>query len=159
MNGHPTPTRVPTSLGFLIFLILLLPLVAMLLFPRVGWAVMGIWFWMMLLLMLWGAWMLFAMRRSAAMAMPMAPQPRMIGFEEIPEPVRRVMDVRLGVEHGGVQVYRGPLRESPEQAFDALKRDFEPQRFVPLIQEDEQLGNAIVLMPRPIEEARLEQRS
>jgi membrane-associated protease RseP (regulator of RpoE activity) len=80
---------------------------------------------------------------------------RMIPPEEQPSVVRDVMDVRLSTEQAGVRVFRGRLREQPNAAYEKLRSAFSEQT-VPLLQEDEQLGSAIVLMPKPIEEETLE---
>jgi membrane-associated protease RseP (regulator of RpoE activity) len=70
---------------------------------------------------------------------------------EEPEAVRQVMDVRIAIKENGVQVFRGPLRDSASVSFEKLNRVL-PKGFVPLVQEDEQLGAKIALIPKPAEE-------
>lgn len=78
----------------------------------------------------------------------------MLSEPELPSPVREVMNVRMATEEAGVQVFRGRLVESAAAAFEKLKRAFSPAR-VPLLQEDEKLGAAILLLPKTVEEERL----
>jgi membrane-associated protease RseP (regulator of RpoE activity) len=75
----------------------------------------------------------------------------MLNEAEQPEAVRQVMDVRIAIKENGVQVFRGPLRDSASVSFEKLNRVL-PKGFVPLVQEDEQLGAKIVLIPKPAEE-------
>ena len=79
----------------------------------------------------------------------------MLSADEQPGIIRRVMDVRLATENQGVSVFRGPLLEPAEQALDDLQRELEGQS-VPLIQEDDELGNSIILMPQGVEQQVLE---
>jgi membrane-associated protease RseP (regulator of RpoE activity) len=83
-------------------------------------------------------------------ALPAFVPPRLLGPEELPDVVRQVMDVHVGVEHAGTRVFQGPLRVPPDNAFEALKRSVGPSE-VPMLQEDERYGVTIVLMPKPAE--------
>ena len=74
--------------------------------------------------------------------------PRMLYEVEQPDVVREVMDVRIAVEERGVQMFRGPLRESAGAAYEKLRRVLS-DRSMPLVQKDEQLGAKIILMPKP----------
>ena len=65
--------------------------------------------------------------------------PRMLYEVEQPDVVREVMDVRVAVEERGVQMFRGPLRESAGAAYEKLRRVLS-DRSMPLVQKDEQLG-------------------
>jgi membrane-associated protease RseP (regulator of RpoE activity) len=87
-----------------------------------------------------------------AVAVPVVAGPRMLLPDEQPAVIRQVMDVRLATEHNGVMAFRGPLRQPAEQVFEQLKRE-SGQQVVPLVQEDEQLGAAVVLVPKPAEQA------
>ena len=65
------------------------------------------------------------------------------------------MKVRMATAEAGVQVFRGRLRESANSAFEKLKRSFARDR-VPLLQEDPKLGATILLLPKLVEEQKLE---
>jgi membrane-associated protease RseP (regulator of RpoE activity) len=65
--------------------------------------------------------------------------------------------VQLAEEDRGIKWFRGRLRASAEEAFARLKAAF-GESTVPLMQPDERCGATIVLMPRPIERARLEHK-
>ena len=143
-------------LQILLVLSLLAPLVILLLLPGGTWLTGGLWFWLILLVCLWMMWMVLA---PAGRTMAEAPAedlgPRMLHPDEQPAVVRDVMDVRVATEEGGVSVFRGRLREPAEQAHARLRQELS-DRTVPLLQQDEQFGTAVVLMPRPVEEAALE---
>jgi membrane-associated protease RseP (regulator of RpoE activity) len=87
----------------------------------------------------------------------MRPEPhsRPLELDEQPASIREVMEVRDATEVDGVRVFRGYLRESAATVYNKLKSAF-ADRTVPLIQADPKEGAAIVLMPRPVEQARLE---
>ncbi|HYZ83173.1 MAG TPA: site-2 protease family protein, partial [Bryobacteraceae bacterium] len=75
-----------------------------------------------------------------------------------PEPIAKVMDVEEQIDaENGVRVYRGQLREPAMDAFRDLKNAL-PPNIVPMIRADRD-RIAIVLMPRVVEEARMERRS
>jgi Zn-dependent protease len=65
------------------------------------------------------------------------------------------MQVRFATASDDVRIFRGPLRVSGDQASARLNQAF-GQTFVPLVQQDEQFGSAIVLMPKNSEEATME---
>jgi membrane-associated protease RseP (regulator of RpoE activity) len=91
-----------------------------------------------------------AQRRVAAMGPDLGP--RMLSEAEQPEAVRQVMDVRIAIKENGVRLFRGPLRDSASVSFEKLNRAL-PKGFLALVQEDDQLGAKIVLIPkRPDEE-------
>src|SRR5262249_43047577 len=77
--------------------------------------------------------------------------PRMLTEAEQPEAVRQVMDVRIAIKENGVQLFRGPLREPASASFEKLNRGLS-EGFTPLVQEDEQLGARIVLIPKRVGE-------
>src|SRR6266436_4662206 len=60
------------------------------------------------------------------------------------------MDVKIAIKENGVRLFRGPLRDSASASFEKLSRAL-PEGFVPLVQEDEQLGARIILIPKPAE--------
>ncbi|MBY0507760.1 MAG: site-2 protease family protein [Bryobacteraceae bacterium] len=138
----------------LLVLVVLMPLAILFLLPAGGLYSGAIWFWMFLMLCFW---LLFAM-----LGMPgegtqdIKPQPRMLQEPEQPPVVREVMDVRVATEQPeGVQVFRGNLRESAVGVYDKLKRAL-PGGTVPMVQEDEELGASILLVPKPVEQATME---
>ena len=137
----------------LLVLALLVPVVVLLLLPGGTFLTGGLWFWLILLACIWLIWMMVA---------PMeAPEdteeagPRMLSEAEQPDVVRESMNVRVATEEAGVRVFRGRLRQSPEATYERLKQDLSEET-VPLIRPDEQLGSAILLMPRPVEQATME---
>jgi membrane-associated protease RseP (regulator of RpoE activity) len=134
-------------LAFLFIVALLLPWLIFLFRP--GGTVIGhALFWLALLFCLLLLWVMsIAQRRISALAGPDL-GPRMLTEAEQPEAVREVMDVRIAIKENGMQLFRGPLRESASASFEKLIRDL-PKGFVPLVQEDEQLGAKIVLIPKP----------
>jgi membrane-associated protease RseP (regulator of RpoE activity) len=75
----------------------------------------------------------------------------MLNEAEQPEIVRQVMDVKIAIKENGVRLFRGPLRGSASASFERLNRALS-KGYVPLVQEDEQLGAKIVLIPKPEEE-------
>jgi Zn-dependent protease len=78
-------------------------------------------------------------------------------FGEVPRPVLEIMDVQVAVQQGPVKVFEGPLREPADQAYEDLKHRVGPDT-VPLLQEDERYGTAIVLVPKPLERREMERR-
>src|SRR6476660_2309050 len=108
-------------------------------------------FWLALFFCLLLMWTISATQRRLAGATGAALGPRMLEVAEMPEAIRQVMDVRIAVQENGVQMFRGPLRDSASVSFEKLNRTL-PKGFVPLVQEDEQLGARIVLIPKSAEE-------
>jgi len=110
-------------------------------------------FWLAITLCLFSIWTIAAAqsRREAVETADLGP--RMLFEVEQPDVVREVMDVRIAVEERGVQMFRGPLRESAGAAYEKLRRVLS-DRILPLVQKDEQLGAKIILMPKPADAAR-----
>ncbi len=149
-NDSPNP---PTATRKLVVLIAILALLsALFLMPgRVG-SMVGPWFWFTAVFIFLLVWSLL---RNSSRGNPEIPErPHMLSPEEQPAVVRDVMDVRLAEEERGVKLFRGQLRAPADAVFDTLKRSL-GENTVPLIQPDERCGAAIMLMPRPIERARL----
>jgi hypothetical protein len=71
---------------------------------------------------------------------------RTLPDEELPEAIREIMQVDSASESEGVQVFRGRLRGSAGAVYERLKWSFSGRK-VPLMQEDQQSGTAIVLLP------------
>ncbi|MBA4146566.1 MAG: site-2 protease family protein [Verrucomicrobia bacterium] len=99
--------------------------------------------------------LIWLFRRAAAAAQAQLPKPKMIHPDEQPDVIKEVMEVCVATHEDGIRIFRGPLRESPEQAFEKLKAAF-PEDIVPLLQQDERLDTSIILMDKPIEQATLE---
>lgn len=147
-------TKNETWTRLLLILLLLWPLIILFLLPGGGFVFGAVWFWLALLLCLFLIWLILGRPRDETERMAEAREPRAVPEPEQPEPVREVMDVREATEQAGVQVYRGGLRESAA-VFEKLKRAFSPGT-VPLLQEDKKLGAAILLLPKSVEEQKLE---
>lgn len=136
----------------LLILLLLVPLALVFLAPGAGLGML--WFWMGLLLCVLAIWMLLGVPgREQPDAAPAGP--RMLLPQEQPPILRQLMDVRLATEDHGVLWFRGPLRQPADEVFAQLKRQTAGQA-VPLVQEDQQLGASVVLLPQPVEQATLE---
>ena len=137
-------------LGFLYILALLLPWLIFLFLP--GGTITGhALFWLAMFFSLVLIWVVSVTKRRLAAAAGPALGPRMLNEAEQPEAVRQVMDVKIAIEENGVQLFRGPLRDVASVSFEKLNRTL-PKGFVPLVQQDEQLGAKIVLIPKPAEE-------
>lgn len=131
-----------------------MPLVVLFLLPSGG-LLPSLLYWFILMLSFLTLWSILGRGASHPVA---AEEIKVLSFEDLPLIVREVMDVGLATEKGNVRIYRGRLRLSPEEAFTKLKNSFSPQA-VPLLQEDEPFGAAILVMPRAVEKATLEQRT
>jgi membrane-associated protease RseP (regulator of RpoE activity) len=137
-------------LAFLFIVALLLPWL-MFLFRPGGISTGHVLFLFALLFCLLLLWMMSATQRRLAVAVGPDLGPRMLNETEQPEIVRQVMDVKIAIRENGVQLFRGPLRDSASASFEKLNRAL-GKSFVPLVQEDEQLGAKIVLIPKGAEE-------
>jgi membrane-associated protease RseP (regulator of RpoE activity) len=137
-------------LAFLFIVALLLPWLIFLFLPG-GTLVGHTLFWLAMLFCLLLLWVMSATQRRLAAAAGHDLGPRMLSEAEQPEAVRQVMDVRIAIKENGVQLFRGPLRDSASASFERLNRAL-AKAFVPLVQEDEQLGAKIVLIPKRAEE-------
>jgi membrane-associated protease RseP (regulator of RpoE activity) len=137
-------------LTFLLILALVLPWLMFLVRPG-GASIGHALFWLALLFCLLLLWMLSAAQRRMGSALGPDLGPRMLPEAEQPEIVRQLMDVKIAIRENGVQLFRGPLRDSASATFEKLNIAF-GKSFVPLVQEDEQLGAKIVLIPKRAEE-------
>lgn len=147
--------RPPVWVRLLLILAFLLPVLLLFLLPGGGLITAVHWFWFVLLLCF--IVLLFMVGGpSEATAVAQRPERRMLAAEEQPEGIREVMDIEIATEEPtGVRIFRGRLRAPAAVAYNQLKQAF-TARTVPLVQEDEQSGAAIMLMPKPVEEAVLE---
>jgi membrane-associated protease RseP (regulator of RpoE activity) len=123
---------------------LLLPWLIFLLMP--GHALISLFFfWIAIMLCLLSIWTIAA-AQSRQEAVETGP--RMLYEVEQPDVVRKVMDVRIATEERGVQMFRGPLRDSAGAAYEKLRQVLS-DKTLPLVQKDDQLGARIILMPNP----------
>lgn len=155
MAGEPRSTVWITAL---LIICLLVPLLFLLLLPGGNALSGGLWVWLLLLLCIWMVWMIVSSGTTATEStdtQSAEPGPRMLHDEQQPAVIRELMDVRIATEESGVLIFRGPLRQAPEKTYQRLKEEFSGET-VPLIQPDEQLGSAILLMPRRVEQATME---
>ncbi|MEW5976350.1 MAG: site-2 protease family protein [Acidobacteriota bacterium] len=142
-------------LRLLLVLACLLPLTILFLLPGGGLMAGGLWFWMFLLLCFW---MLFVMigTPSEQAEGTSVEELRSVPDSEQPQPITEVMEVKAATEQAGIRVFRGRLREPAEAVYERLKQAFSDET-VPLVQEDQQFGAAITLMPKSLQPAALEQ--
>ena len=153
-----SPMRNAAWLRLVLILMALLPLSVLFLLPGHGLLLGGPWFWLVLLLCLALIWGMLGRPDPPAMEPAgMLVGPRLLTPTEQPAAIQDVMDVRMATEHEGVRAFRGPLKEPAETAFEKIKRAAGPQS-VPFIQQDEQLGATVLLMPRAVEEEAVERR-
>jgi hypothetical protein len=82
-------------------------------------------------------------------------EPRPLPDSEQPQPVTEVMEVKAATEQAGIRVFRGRLRQPPEDAYEKLKQAF-PDQTAPLMEEDEQFEAAITLLPKSVRPTTLE---
>lgn len=137
---------------------LLLPLIVLLALPGGTTLSGGIWLWLIMLMCLWMVWMMVWASPPGPSTQEVETGTRMLLPNEQPDAVRQLMNVQVATEQSGVAVFRGQLKVPADVAFTRLQSELTEQT-VPLIQEDEQFGSAIVLMPKPIEQATLERSS
>lgn len=139
----------------LILLLLLLPLTLLFLAPGTAIAASTFVFWLALI----GCFLviLYILGMPEVEGVPARNlSPRMLSDAEQPGVIKEVMTVNVATEGAdGVRIFRGRLQESAEAAYQKLKRAFGGQT-VPMLQEDEHTGAAVVLMPVPVERERLE---
>lgn len=146
--------RSHTWYRLLLILVLLLPLAVVFLMPGGGFVAGGFLFWVALLICFWMIAKILG--TPEAVGQPEPRGPRMLPDDEHPQAVREVMTVNVATEGAdGVQIFRGQLRQPPHEAFAALKRT-SVGGTVPVLQDDEETGAAIVLMPKAVEQVRLE---
>ena len=148
-----TNTNRSTTLQILVALALLAPLLFLLLLPLGASFTAGLWLAMILLICIWMFSMMAAPMEDAQQTEERGP--RTLSENDQPEIIRELMDVRVATEEAGVRSFRGRLHASPERIYERLK-EASSGALVPLIQQDEQFGATILLMPRPVEQAVLE---
>ena len=145
-------------LNLLFVLCLFLPVLVLLMIP--GGTMMGGFLWMPIVLLLC-FWMIASMAAAARGEQQEQADNtvddgvRMIPDGEQPDAIRAVMDVRVAMQQNGAGIFRGRLTTPADEALVRLQSAF-GENAVPMIQQDEELGAAIVLMNRPSEEALLE---
>ena len=145
----PTPQGSTWS-RLLWVLLLLMPFIVLFLAPAAAPLAVGVWFWLALLVSFW----LIAAIAGMPKAEPARAEqsgPRMLPESEQPDAVREVMSVNVATEDAtGVRIFRGRLRLSAASAYERLSRVFSGQS-VPLLQQDDEMEAAVVLMPRSAE--------
>lgn len=138
----------------LMVLIFLAPLAFLFLAPGVPVYFAGAWFWIALLVCFFLIFSMLGMGTPKTAEEPAGP--RMIHEEEQPETIKEIMTVRVATEEpSGVRVFRGRLRESATRSYEKLRSAFS-DRTVPMMQEDEELGASILLVPKPVEKGTME---
>ena len=136
-------------------LLFLAPLGILFFLPGVPVYLGGIWFWLALIVCIWILLTVMG-TPEAATAGSEPPAPRMLHDDEQPESVKEVMNVRVATEEpSGIRIFRGRLRESAAAVYEKLKNSVS-DKSVPMIQEDEELGASILLLPKQVEKATLE---
>ena len=146
----PTPNRAPSrrqaeaAIRLLWLIAILSPLALLFLAPARAPGPLAALFWIVLLgcaLVIY--WLMgFAMDET-----PLQLERRPIAPAERPPVVDEVLDVESATQHGGVQVFRGRLRGPSPDAYAKLKASLS-DRWLPLLEEDEQHGAAVLLVPR-----------
>jgi membrane-associated protease RseP (regulator of RpoE activity) len=138
-----------------LYVFFLLPLVVVIFLPAGPVMATILWLWLMLMVSLGLVWVALG-RGNRGPVEEVEAEAHELPRVENPETVREIMDVREAGEKAGVLIFRGMLREPPEVAYERLKHEFGGQT-VPLLQEDPHWGAAILLMPKPVEKAILEE--
>lgn len=155
MRPHLTPTAQVWS-RLLWVLLLLLPLAVVFLAPGAAPLAVGAWFWLALLVCFW---LIASMVGMPEMEATRSEQPgrRMLMEAEQPEAVKEVMTINVATQDAnGIRMFRGRLRQSAALAHERLRRDLGGQS-VPLLQQDDEMGAAVVLMPATVDDRRVEQ--
>jgi membrane-associated protease RseP (regulator of RpoE activity) len=134
----------------LLILTLLLPLVILFLLPGGALVGGGPWFWLVLMLSFFAIRALVS-RPPVSTERAAEPEFKVLRAEDQLEVAQQVMNVQLATEEAGVRMFRGPLREPAATAYVKLQRA-SPEGTVPLLQEDQRHGAAIVLLRKPVDE-------
>lgn len=151
----PTP-KGGTWSRLLWVLLFLIPVIVLFLAPAAAPLAVGVWFWLALLVCVW----LIAAMAGMPQAEPTAEGagPRMLPETEQPDAVKEVMSVNVATEDAdGVRLFRGRLRLSAASAHERLRRAFGGQS-VPLLQQDDEMEAALVLMPGTAEKSPVDRR-
>ncbi len=85
-----------------------------------------------------------------AMTRKKTPELHMVTESERPPVINDVMNVNVGLERGGIRIFKGRLKDTPARVYGTLKQAFS-RTAVPLVQEDQDAEAAIILMPGRIE--------
>ena len=138
-------------------LLLLMPFIVLFFAPAAAPVAIGLWFWLALLLVFWLIAAIAGIP-TAESASASAAGPRMLPETEQPDAVKEVMSVNVATEDAaGLRIFRGRLRLSATSAYEKLRRAFSDES-VPMLQQDDEMEAAVVLMPRSAEgRRRLEQ--
>jgi membrane-associated protease RseP (regulator of RpoE activity) len=146
----------------LLVLLCLLPLIILFLLPGGHLLTNTLWFWGILLLTVITVWLILGMpaepvtERTAPK--PQLVEPRVITGEAFPAAVSNAMQVQVATEQAGVSILRGRLSQPPEEAFETIQRAV-GDRYVVMLRDDPELGEAVVLLPKGEAQAVAAQRS
>lgn len=129
-------------------LLILLPIAILFFLPGAPLLSGGLLLWLLLPVCFWVMMRMMGDRSQASTPEQPEPGPRMLLESEQPAAVRQVMDVRIATEEAsGAQLFRGRLREPAADAYAGLARLL-GNRATALLQEDENLGASILLVPK-----------
>ena len=130
-------------------LLMLLPIAVLFFLPGASLLSGGVLVWLLFPVCLW---LMLWMMREPTQSTTTAQQdlgPRMLLESEQPAAIRQVMDVKIATEEPtGAQLFRGRLREPAVSAYASLTRVLD-NRATALLQEDDDLGASILLVPKP----------
>lgn len=142
----PSPGAPSFVLQVLVLLALLGPFIIFFLMPGGG-LIAPKSAWVGLLLVLAGIGFMFLMMAKLGDIVVTPTTTFMLMKDEQPAVVNEVMDVRIATVSGQVQHFRGPLLTDPDTAFKRLKEELS-SRTVPMLQQDDELGAHIILIPQ-----------
>ena len=153
--------RPPTGPGdtwsrLLWVLLFLIPVIVLFLAPAAAPLAVGVWFWLALLVCFWLITTMAGMPKAES-TFAEESGPRMLPEAEQPDAIKEVMFVNVATEDArGMQMFRGRLRLSAASAHERLRRAFGGQS-VPLLQQDDEMEAAVVLVPGSAEGRRVDQ--
>jgi len=134
----------------LFVMICLLPLMVLFFLPGGRLMANAMMFWLLLFFCLSLIWSMLGRSAAAPDAPVVVEEPQVIPVEHVPPVVTEVMDVGFALDRAGIQTYFGQLREPADVAYDRL-RSVLPSNVMPLLQQEERYGTALILLPRAVE--------
>ncbi|MGB6220052.1 site-2 protease family protein [Haloferula sp.] len=147
MSSH---RHIPIASRLTFILLVSLPVVIIFLLPG-GALVSSAWFWIALMFCFLLIWTIIGIPRDEEKDTAET-RPRMLHEDQQPESVKAVMDIHVATDHDGIQAFQGPLKLPASAAFESLSRTLEAGS-IPLIQQDEKHGEAIIILPAGAREA------
>ncbi len=152
----PPTSKGGTSSRLLWVLLFLIPVIALFLAPATAPLAFGVWFWIALVVCFWLIAAIVG-TPQAELTPAEGAGPRMLPETEQPAAVKEVMSVNVATEDAdGVRLFRGRLRLSAAEAHERLRRAFGGQS-VPLLQHDDEMEAAVVLVPGAAQGRRVDQ--